>query len=231
MHILLASATSNEISPTTQWLENIHETFPAYETSVLFTGIGGTAAAYAFARKFREARPDLVVQAGIAGSYSNQFRLGEVVLVKEEVFADLGAVENNGFTDIFDLGLAGDNERPFTKRMLLNPHIEEWKKYALRAVRGATVNCISSTEKQVAMITEKYNAQIESMEGAALHYACLMENIPFIQIRSISNFAGERDKSNWKIKESVSNLNKQLKYILEDQFNNRVGSAAINTSL
>jgi futalosine hydrolase len=35
------------------------------------------------------------------------------------------------------------------------------------------------------------------MEGAALHYTCLMEKIPFMQLRSISNYIAERDKSKW----------------------------------
>jgi futalosine hydrolase len=37
-----------------------------------------------------------------------------------------------------------------------------------------------------------------------------MENIPFLQVRSLSNFVGERDKSKWQIKEAIENLNKEL---------------------
>ena len=48
------------------------------------------------------------------------------------------------------------------------------------------------------------------MEGAALHYVCLMEKIPFLQIRSISNYVGERNKRNWNMKEAIANLNKKL---------------------
>ena len=48
------------------------------------------------------------------------------------------------------------------------------------------------------------------MEGAAFHFVCLQQKIPFIQIRSISNSVGERDKSKWVIKEAVSNLNIEL---------------------
>ncbi len=50
----------------------------------------------------------------------------------------------------------------------------------------------------------------ESMEGAALHYVCLMEKIPFLQIRSVSNITGERDKSKWKLKEARESLHKSL---------------------
>jgi futalosine hydrolase len=52
------------------------------------------------------------------------------------------------------------------------------------------------------------------MEGAALHYTCLMENIPFIQLRAVSNFVGERDKNKWKMKEAIAVLNEKLRRIL-----------------
>ena len=48
-----------------------------------------------------------------------------------------------------------------------------------------------------------YKADIESMEGSAFHYVCMMRKIPFIQIRGISNIVGERNKSKWKIKEAI----------------------------
>jgi futalosine hydrolase len=51
---------------------------------------------------------------------------------------------------------------------------------------------------------------IESMEGAALHYVCLQEAIPFIQLRSVSNFVGERDKTKWRMEEAVDHLNREL---------------------
>ncbi len=37
-----------------------------------------------------------------------------------------------------------------------------------------------------------------------------MEKIPFIQIRSVSNYIAERNKKNWNMKESVINLNNEL---------------------
>ena len=54
------------------------------------------------------------------------------------------------------------------------------------------------------------------MECAALHYVCLQQNVPFLQIRSVSNEVGERDKSKWKIKEAVENLNNELIKILNN---------------
>ena len=39
-------------------------------------------------------------------------------------------------------------------------------------------------------------------------------NIPFLQIRAVSNYIGERDKEKWKMKEAINNLNQTiLKYV------------------
>ena len=48
------------------------------------------------------------------------------------------------------------------------------------------------------------------MEGAALHFVCLQQKISFIQIRSVSNYVGERNKSSWKMEEAINQLNKTL---------------------
>jgi futalosine hydrolase len=53
------------------------------------------------------------------------------------------------------------------------------------------------------------------MEGAALHYVCLQQEINFLQLRSISNIVGERDKQKWEMKEAIANLNMELKKILQ----------------
>ena len=52
------------------------------------------------------------------------------------------------------------------------------------------------------------------MEGAALHYVCLSEKIPFLQLRSVSNYVGERDKNKWAVREAIANLNIELQKIL-----------------
>ena len=63
------------------------------------------------------------------------------------------------------------------------------------------------------VIKTKFSPDVESMEGAVLHYVCLKENVSFLQLRSISNFVGERNKEKWKFKESVISLNEALQNI------------------
>jgi len=67
---------------------------------------------------------------------------------------------------------------------------------------------------QKKQLINEFDADIESMEGAALHYVCLQENIPFLQVRSVSNYVGERDKTKWKMKEAIHNLNTELSKLI-----------------
>lgn len=214
MYILLVAATENEIKTTSDWLSSAKGSLNGHEVEVLITGVGSPATSYAITRQLLWRSPELVIQAGIGGSFNDKFPPESVAFIREEIFADLGVFQNNGFDDIFDLGLTGANDHPFTDRVLLNPQLEPWIKYGLPFLRGATINCISSTNEQIEAIKTKYHPDLESMEGAALHYACLMEHIPFIQLRAVSNFVGERDKNKWKMMEAITILNEKLRRIL-----------------
>jgi futalosine hydrolase len=214
MYILLAAATENEIKTTSDWLSSVKGSVNGHEVEILITGVGSAATSYALTRQLLWRSPEMVIQAGIGGSFSEQYPPETVAFVSEEVFADLGVFQDGNFDDIFDLGLTAVNDHPFTNRMLVNTKLDSWVKYGLPFVRGATINCISTTDKQIAAIKNKYEPVIESMEGAALHYACLMEHIPFIQLRAVSNYVGERDKSKWKMIEAITVLNEKLRRIL-----------------
>jgi futalosine hydrolase len=81
--------------------------------------------------------------------------------------------------------------------------------------KGVTINTITTDKKIIARYRTKYKAQIESMEGAALHYIGRDLNIPFIQIRAVSNYVGERNKAKWKMQEAIYNLNETVIQYLE----------------
>jgi futalosine hydrolase len=72
------------------------------------------------------------------------------------------------------------------------------------------VNQVSTNIDFIKGMKEKYMPVIESMEGAAFHYVCLKESIPFVQFRAISNMVGERDKKKWKMKDAVEALNAEV---------------------
>ena len=53
------------------------------------------------------------------------------------------------------------------------------------------------------------------MEGAAFFYACLLAKIPFLEIRSISNYVEARNRETWNLPLAINNLNQILIEILE----------------
>lgn len=180
---------------------------------LLITGVGLMACTYALTKEAATNRPDFILQAGVAGALQTEQPLTQVVAVKSECIGDLGVNENSGFHSLFDLKLLHAQAFPWQNGRLVNneallPSIN------LPVVDGVTVNEISTDEKQIAYYRNELQVQVESMEGAALHYVALQEKIPFLQIRSLSNFIGERDKSKWQLKEAVAKLNSSLQNIL-----------------
>jgi futalosine hydrolase len=206
MNLLIVAATKFEIEP-----------FFKEKTlaEILITGVGIPATVYHLTKKISAEKYDFVIQAGIAGSFSDEFNLAEVVQVKEDTFADLGIEEKGNFRTLFDMGFINKSDFPFTNGWLMNPAAFS-EKNNLPFAKGITVNKIGDDQLQNKMIREKFLPDIESMEGAAFHYVCLQQKNNFLQLRSISNRVGERDKSKWKLKESIENLNKELLKIIEN---------------
>jgi futalosine hydrolase len=151
-------------------------------------------------------KPDLIIQMGIAGSYSKKEPLGKVMVVASESIADLGVREKGLFTDLFDSQLIKENEAPFKKRKLTNPTIRSLNILKTDTVAAVTINEITTSPKRIKEIIAAHKPVLESMEGAALHYVGSLTKTPFIQIRAISNYVGERNKTKWKLKESIEQL-------------------------
>ncbi|HTR30525.1 MAG TPA: futalosine hydrolase [Puia sp.] len=211
MHILLAAATTFEIQPALDYLPALGP----HRISSLITGVGGLPASVSLMRQIDRDRPDLLIQAGIAGSF-NQSAPGQVVVVRDETLADLGVWEEGRFRSLFALGLADANQPPFCFGRLVNPHRALLELTGLEPVSAITVNEISTQPDRIAWYRQNTSAAVESLEGGALHYICLQERIPFLQLRSVSNGVGIRDKSKWDIPLAIGRLNDRLIVLLQE---------------
>ncbi|HMG66427.1 MAG TPA: futalosine hydrolase [Chitinophagaceae bacterium] len=205
MDILLIAATTKEIEPFFEY----YKSSKRGNIEMLVTGIGLTSATYHLAKKVYIKRPQLVIQAGVAGCFDKKLALGTVVVVKKETIADQSVIELKTLKTLFDLELVPKDQFPFSNGWLENKS-GVLEKSKLKKVIGISVNEITTSAEKVKFYTSAFKPVVESMEGAALHYTCIMEKIPFIQFRSISNYIGERDKKKWDMKKSIINLNKEL---------------------
>lgn len=204
MSILIVAATEMEIAPFIQL---------GLPVDILITGVGAPAAIYHLQKKLQEKKYKSVIQAGVAGTFTNSIALGDSVIVERDCFADIGINEQGIFTYIFETKLANKNEFPYNDGWLVNDKLVK-EKVPLPMVNAVTINTISDSITQKYLLVQNFGAQIETMEGAALHYVCLQEKVNFLQLRSISNEVGERDKSKWKLKDAIFNLNKELVRLL-----------------
>lgn len=197
MSILIVASTEFEITA-------FRTRYP--EAACLITGVGAPIALYHLMDCIEKKNYQKIIQVGVAGSFEKEILLGDVVSVKSDCFADIGLLHDNQLISHFELGLASFNEYPFNGGELINPHsFEEFS--TLKSVKAVTVNLMMTQDDQIDLLYSKYHPSIETMEGAALHYVCLKKNIPFIQIRGISNYVGERDKTKWKMKEAMEASN------------------------
>ena len=207
MKVVITSATEKEILLIKQSVGKVYSN-PETNLHVSFheSGVGVLSSCFSISKMAFLQKPNLIIQTGIAGGFNKEMNLGKVVIIKDEFIADSGAEENGKFHDLFDLNLLQENSFPYSHRRLRNPYLEKWNLLSLDTAIGVTVSEATTNPVRIGQLKVKYNAQSESMEGASLHYCCLQLGVPFLQVRAISNYVGERNKSNWRFKESFDNL-------------------------
>ena len=211
MKILLVAATKQELKNVTSFFHFKEDTSSftteGIDVEILFTGVGMVATAFALGKKLALNKYDLAINAGIAGSFKRDFNLGDVVWVKEDIFAELGAEDDSRFLTIDDLGFGEASASPIIDKE--NDRLTKWLA-SIKSVNAITVNRVHGNFKNIQKTVHRLNPDIESMEGAAFYYACQHSNTPSIQIRSISNFIEKRNTDNWDVRTAVASLNASL---------------------
>ncbi len=180
------------------------------QVDFLICGVGIPSCMYELSKILASKKDyDLIINAGIAGSFDPKLEIGRVVRVHQEQFGDVGIGHQNDFLAI--------QQTDFS-----NAHYSELKNdfcpnalKHLKSVSGITVNTVSYSEPLAEQRKKLFGADVESMEGAAFFLMMQHTNIPYLQIRSISNYVGESNKKNWNIPLSIKNLQSELKQYLQ----------------
>lgn len=185
---------------------------------VQVAGVGPVAAAVNTAKTLATATEayDLVISAGIAGGFPGVAEVGSLVVSSEIVAADLGAETAEGFSSLDELGF-GSN------RVQVEANLAERVATVLRAtglpvavgpmLTLATVTGTAETAKRLAARVP--GAVAEGMEGYGVALAAQDLGLPVLEIRSISNPVGPRDRTAWKIKEALQALEVAFSKIVE----------------
>jgi futalosine hydrolase len=161
-------------------------------------------------------RFDVALNLGVCGSFRAAFDPGTVVHVVSDRLVELGAEDGNTFLTIQQMNLLAADEFPFTGGRLVNaspPALAGLT--ALHQVDGVTVSTVHGNEVSIARVSERFNPDVESMEGAAFMYACLIHGVAFAQVRVVSNIVERRNRSAWKLNEAIAGLADVAQRILE----------------
>jgi futalosine hydrolase len=215
MQILVTAATAKELSPFLRTLPTNTVVIKKHSVDVLITGIGLTATTFKLTKQLTLKKYDAVVQVGVAGCFKKTIPLGSVVAIKKDTIADQSVIELQQLKTLFDLQLVPHNSFPYKNKWLVNPHQTLLLASQLKTVSAISVNEITTNKKKTEWYQQTFKPVAESMEGAAFHYVCLMENLPFVQLRSMSNYIGERNKKKWNMVDAITNLNNALQHLLE----------------
>jgi futalosine hydrolase len=185
--ILLACAVEKELSlwPRTEGVE------------LLLTGIGPVEAACAVTRALETRTYSLVVNAGLGGAFDGAATIGDGVAIVD---------------DVMELGL--EDGRPLAlppgECVIDKAHsdaslIAALQAQGFKALHGVTVARVTSTEESAQRML-RLGANVESMEGFAVLRAAARAGVRAVELRGISNRAGDRERSGWSFDDGARGL-------------------------
>jgi len=189
-------------------------------------GVGKVNAAASTAVMIYQHQPQLVINTGCAGAYvGSGLAIGNLVVASEEILADEGVVVTGGWKGLRYMKIAAveQGEVRCYNTLPLSSHAAE-KAMQLAAyydeilVRGrfATVSTCSGTLQQGEELSQRWNAIIENMEGAAVAQVCLRCGVDCLEIRGVSNMVEERDLKKWDIPRAVDAAQRFVLRYLEE---------------
>jgi futalosine hydrolase len=223
MRILIAAATALEVAPLAEALSMPPERavlrggrHKGAAIDLLVTGVGMVATAAWCSRTLAQHHYDLALNVGVCGSFDPGLPPGTVVHVVADQIPELGTEDGDAFLTVHQMQLLAESEFPYTNGQLVNnePPINRVLA-SLPAVRAITVNTVHGADASIARVLNRFNPQVESMEGAAFMYACLLAGLPFAQLRAVSNVVERRNRAAWKMPEAIQNLTRVAVDFLE----------------
>jgi futalosine hydrolase len=225
MKILLVTASNNEVKlirDKLTFVTKINYNLFNYrlgtlDIDILVTGHGSVFMAHHLTKTLDSLSYDLAINLGIAGSFDYFLELGFVVNVVHDQFADLGFEEKDSFFTLGEKEMLDEDSFPFTGEILRSlGNFEIDTVESLIPVKSITVNTLHGKQESIQKIKTKFKCETVTMEGAAFFFVCLMEKIPFLQIRAVSYFTEIRKVDNWNHQLAIKNLTDTAIDILEE---------------
>jgi len=201
---------------------------------LLVTGPGIANTVQGLTAAIEKDRPGLILQTGCGGGFSEAgIQIGDVAVASAEIDAHLGlepavpesAIGPLPFPVIQKPGQAIFNQYPVAV------DISDQALRALNAASAAvgvpvhggpfvTVATVTTTAARTAWLHGHFGALIENMEGAGAAHVALLYDLPFLEIRAVSNLVGDRDKRRWDLPLSFKHSAQAVQWYLANRPSN-----------
>lgn len=217
--ILIISATEFEQTELAQRLESpinqvvvgkrwVTGTRGNAKVRLVAGGLGAVNTAHALSCVLQSQIPELVLQVGIGGAYpTSGLELGALAVATIENYGDLGVRTREGWQSSAAIGIPlvrGAND--FYNHFPLDDALVLWAQgvlakgnSSLRVGPFVTVQECSGTIELGRERCERFAAICENMEGAAAAHICRLFEVPFLEVRGISNMVEDRHRDAWDI--------------------------------
>ncbi len=179
----------------------------------LITGPGVVNTVQSLTAAIENARPSLIIQTGCAGAFRESgLNIGDIGIATEEIDIQLGIETENGSLPLNELpfSIIKSNSVDIKNRYPLDIEFvnqaldtlsKVFEEKSIQVVKGSfvTVSTITATDSRAKDIYKQFSPCMECMEGAGAAHLSIHYDIPFLEIRSASNFAGKRDRNSWNL--------------------------------
>lgn len=189
-----------------------------YDVLVVAGGVGPAAAAAATAHVCATESVGLVVSMGVAGAFASaRLRHGDTAVATSIVAADLGAMSPERFLDLTALGLDG-GATVDCRPDLVSAVRDRLDAAGLHVAVGAilTLSTMTGTAERAAELMSRHGAVAEAMEGAGVAHVAALHGLPVLEVRTISNEVGLRDRTSWDLVSALTSLGTAAGAILRD---------------
>lgn len=193
------------------------------------TGIGAVNTAQALTAALEVGRPDFVLQVGVGGAYAgSRLNVGDLAVATEENDGELGFLAPDGWHPADHIGIPvlsknriHYNTFPLDADLARRAAtmILDARPDAAPAVRSGpfvTVQQCSGLAARGNELAARFNAICENMEGVAAAHVCTLYEVPFVELRGISNLVEDRNTLAWKLPLASGNAQKAAGVLIEN---------------
>ncbi len=177
-----------------------------------------------------QTRPRLILDTGIAGAFAS-LGIGDIGIATREQYIHTGVGCNTPDPSCLPFDLI-DNH-PLTRRGIYcgDPGLfdiyhelltRDFPAATIAQGNFITVSSITASLDHAKKIHRQFSCIMEAMEGAAALHVAALYDVPIIEIRAASNFAGERDKAKWDFSLACDRVSQICESVIKNGFKTKL---------